>query len=90
MTRSASLAKVPRSLSVTTKAGSGSIGLANPHHARLVVTLRRGSVVIWHGSTRTGKIRWSFHLRSAVYTVTVTRPGSRVATGTISFTYHRR
>jgi subtilisin family serine protease len=90
VTRSASLATVPRTLSVAALAGSGKISLTNPRHEYLVVTLRRGGTLVWRGATRSGLVRWAVHLRTAVYTLTVTRPGSHVARGTIGITYHRR
>lgn len=41
-------------------------------------------------SVASGVVRRAVRLRTAIHTVTVTRPGSRVAEGTIGFTYHRR
>lgn len=90
LTRSASLATVPKALTVLARYGDGHIALSNPGRAYLVVTLKRGGAVVWRGSTRLRSIRWLFHLRTASYTVTVSRPGWRVARGTVSFDYHRR
>ena len=90
VTRSVSLATVPKSMSVATLAASGRISVSNPRHEYLVVTLRRRGTVVWRGATRSGLVRWAVHLRTAVYTLTVTRPGSHEARGTIAFTYHRR
>ena len=90
VTRSASLATVPRAFTVLTRAGDGHLTISNPAHTYLVVTLKRGGVVVWRRTTRTGSIRWLLHLRTAAYTVTVTRPGHRVARGTVRIAYHRR
>jgi subtilisin family serine protease len=88
--RTVSLAVVPKAFAVLTRAGDGHITLSNPRHAYLVVTLKRGGVVVWRRTTRVGAIRWTVHLRTAAYTVTVSRPGSRTARGTVSIDYHRR
>lgn len=90
VTRSTSLVKVPRAVVVLTRAGNGHITLSNPGRAYIVVTLKRGGVMVWRRTTRLRSIRWLLHLRTAAYTVTVTRPGWRVARGTVSIDYHRR
>jgi hypothetical protein len=88
--RTVSLAVVPKAFVVLTRFGDGHIAISNPRHAYLVVTLKRAGVVVWRRTTRLGAVRWLVHLRTAAYTVTVTRPGSRTATGMASFDYHRR
>jgi subtilisin family serine protease len=90
VTHSVTLSAVPKALSVSAVAGTGRISLSNPRHGYLVLTLRRGKTVVWRGATRSSVVRWTFHLRTAVYTLTVTRPGSRSARGTVAFTYRRR
>ena len=70
-------------------AGDARLTLANPGRARLVVTVKRGGLVIWRRITRARAIHWTLYLRSGTYTVTIIRPGSRVARGSMSFGYHR-
>jgi hypothetical protein len=89
-TRSASLSVVPKTVTIVALAGSARISLSNPRHVSLVVTLRRAGRTIWRGTTRSGVVRWTIHLGTATYTLTVTRPRSRVARGTIGITYRRR
>ena len=89
VTHLVSLRAVPKAFSASAVAGTGRIILTNPRHSHLVLTLRRGGAVVWRGSTRSGVVRWAVHLRTARYTLTVTRPGSHTAKGTIAFTYHR-
>jgi hypothetical protein len=88
--RSVSLATVPRAFSVLTRVGGGHLAIANPARAYLVVTLKRSGVVVWRQTTRLGSVRWLLRLRTASYTVTVTRPGYRTARGTVRIDYHRR
>jgi subtilisin family serine protease len=90
VTRSASLAKVPKSLTVLTRSGSGRISLSNPRRAHLVITLRRAGAIVWQRTTRASDPHWTVSLRTASYTLTVSHPGWRVAHGTVSIRYHRR
>lgn len=89
-TRSASLATVPKAFLILARAGSARINLSNPRRSYLVVTLKRAGTVVWRRMTRSSTIGWTVNLRTASYTITVTRPGARVARGTISIAYHRR
>jgi hypothetical protein len=90
VTRSASLTAVPKTLTIVALVGSAKVTLTTPRHLSLVVTLRRSGRTIWRATTRSGLVRWAIHLQTATYTLTVTRPGSRVAKGTIAISYHRR
>jgi hypothetical protein len=90
VSRSASLAVVPKAMVVLTRSGSGRISLSNPRHAYLVVTLRRAGAVVWRRTTRASTIAWTVSLRTATYTLTASRPGWRDARGTVSIRYHRR
>jgi subtilisin family serine protease len=90
VSRSGSLVRVPKALVVLARAGSSRITLTNPRRAYLVVTLKRYGIVVWRRSTRSSLIGWTALLRTATYTLTVSRPGSRVAVGTVRIAYHRR
>jgi subtilisin family serine protease len=90
VTRSASLTRVPRALVVLTRAGTSLLTLANPRRAYLVLTLKRGGILVWRRTTRASAIHWTIYVRTATYTLTVSRPGSHVATGTVFFRYRPR
>jgi outer membrane biosynthesis protein TonB len=90
VTRSASLTRVPRALVVVTRAGTSLLTLANPRRAYLVLTLKRGGILVWRRTTRASAIHWTIYVRTATYTLTVSRPGSHVATGTVFFRYRPR
>jgi hypothetical protein len=81
---------VPTAFVVLTRAGDGYVTISNPSRAYLVVTLKRGGLVVWRRTTRASAIRWIVHLRTAAYTVTATRPGWRVARGSVAIDYRHR
>lgn len=54
------------------------------------MALKRSGIVVWRVKTRASIARWTVLLRTSRYTLTVTRSGARVATGTIAITYRRR
>jgi hypothetical protein len=90
VSRAASLAKVPVGFVVLPRAGTGHVSVSNPSRVYLVVTLKRGGAVVWRRTTRASSIRWLVNLRTAAYTLTVSRPGSRSAKGSVRIEYHRR
>ncbi|HEV7605576.1 MAG TPA: S8 family serine peptidase [Candidatus Limnocylindrales bacterium] len=90
VTRTASLSRVPKAFVVLAHAADARLSIANPRRAYLVLTVKRAGRVIWRRKTRARAIHWTLYLGTSAYTVTVSRPGSRAATGRVSLRYRPR